>query len=267
MSENVDDIVQEDAARDAKLASTVAAALKISIEVAEKFIVDADRLYKTKMTQRFTDLRFQNRLKRTNPFLVQVRGLRTVRQWAEVQVTSALYASEEEAVGHVLEMVAKACHPGAREPLITDDFDFEVETPGRLRGFQVKMSWDCMPMSSRKNLSNTIGRLVDHYAAKGIEFQGMFAPCYGAISTRRPPGQKYITLRSREFWAEVGNGDEDYDSKVGDVCRLLCSEFRADLNTRLIPTLIERLTQEGTRVFGDADGNIDFRKLFRAINR
>jgi len=181
-------------------------------------------------------------------------------------VASALYASEEEAVGHVLEMVAKACHPGAREPLITDDFDFEVATPGKLRGFQVKMSWDCMPMSSRKNLSNTISHLVAHYAGKGVVFEGMFAPCYGANSTRRPRGQKYITMRSREFWTEVGNGDEGYDVKVGEVCRLLCSEFRADLNDRLVPTLIDRLAQEGTKVFGDGEGNIDFRKLFRAIN-
>ncbi|MDO9499661.1 PmeII family type II restriction endonuclease [Falsiroseomonas sp.] len=259
--------VQEHAERDKTLAEDVSQILGIAFEKARILVTKADLLYKAKMTQRFTDLRFRERLKRTNPFLMQVRGLKTVRQWAETQVASALYASEEEAVGHVLEMVAKICHPQAREPTITDDFDFEVAVEGAIRGYQVKMSWDCMPMSSRKNLSNTIDRLTAHYSTEDIDFKGYFAPCYGSISTRRPPGQKYITIRSRDFWAEVGSGDADFDAKVGEVCRLLFSEFRSDLNGRLIPELVARLAVEGVREFGDSEGDIDYRLLFRAINR
>ena len=71
MSEVVETEIKESAERDARLAKTVADMLSIPLETSNKFIVDADRLYKTKMTMRFTDLRFQNRLKRTNPFLVQ----------------------------------------------------------------------------------------------------------------------------------------------------------------------------------------------------
>ena len=261
------DATDTNAARDLDIAGQVAALLKMKPEDAATLVLKADALYKAKMTRRFTDLKFKERLKRTNPFLAQVRGITTVRDWAATQVASALYASEEEAVGHVLEMIAKTRHPGSREPLITDDFDFEVSSQKSLRGFQVKMSWDCMPMSSRKNLSNTINRMMEHYRQQGIEFEGIFAPCYGSASTRRPPGQLYTTMRSKDFWSEVGSGDEDFDVKVGKVCRLLCSEFRADLNKKLIPDLVNRLTDEGIRVFGRPDGTIDYNRLFRAINR
>jgi hypothetical protein len=245
----------------------IAAMLRITADKARKLIADVGRLYTDRMMQRFTDLRFNERLKRTNPFLLQVRGVKTVRQWAENQVTSALFASEEEAIGHVLETIAKACYPGGREPSLTEDFDLEVSEPGKVTAFQIKMSWDCMPMSSRKNLSNTILRCREHYREQGIEFKGVFAPCYGRAETTKPPGQEYISKRSREFWAEVGAGDPDYDFKVGQVCRLLCSEFRAELNATAIPNLINRLATEGARVFGDQNANIDYERLFRVINR
>lgn len=225
------------------------------------------KLYIDRMEKRFTDLKLRERLKRTNPFLLQVRGVRTVREWAENQVGSALFASEEEAIGHVLEMIAKTCHPSAQPPTLPDDFDFQVTSPEKVRAFQIKMSWDCMPMSSRKNLSNTIVRCRAHYEAQGIEFEGIFAPCYGKAQTTSPPGQAYISMRSRDFWQEVGNGDPDYDARVGDVCRMLCSEFRAQLYSDTIPLLIDALTKEGIKVFGNANGEIDYTRLFREINR
>ncbi len=251
---------------EAHLPPEVSAKLGVSIQVAGLIVRDVRRLYMDRMTRRFTDLKFKERLKRTNPFLMQVRGVVTVRQWAENQVNSALFASEEEAIGHVLETIAKACHPGGREPTIPDDFDLEVPSQGTITGYQIKMSWDCMPMSSRKNLSNTIRKLKEHYAPQGIDFVGVFAPCYGRAITKKPPGQDYISMRSRDFWSEVGSGDGGYDVKVGEVCRLLCSEFRAELARSAIPTLIDRLVTEGTKVFGDGEGNIDYGKLFRQVN-
>ncbi|NFV79854.1 PmeII family type II restriction endonuclease [Magnetospirillum aberrantis] len=248
------------------LAGQVAELLGISPEDADKLIERVGHLYMDRMKDRFTDLRFNNRLKRTNPFLLQVRGARTVRQWAENQVMSALFASEEEAIGHVLETIAKVCHPTAREPLITDDLDFEVEDGDRVTGYQIKMSWDCMPMSSRKNLSNTVRNLREHYQKQGKEFVGVFAPCYGRSATNKTNSQEYVSMRSREFWTDVGNGDQEYDIKVGEVCRLLCSEFRSELSEEVVPELIDRLTAEGVAVFGTPEGDIDFRKLFRKIN-
>jgi len=108
------------------------------------------------MRQRFSELKVSERLKRTNPFLLRIMGAKTVRDWAEFQVQSALYASEEEATGHLLETIAMKCFPEATVPRYPDDFDFEVQiSPSEIDAYQVKMSWDCMPMSSRKNLSNT----------------------------------------------------------------------------------------------------------------
>jgi len=253
--------------RDQTLASEVASKLALTFATAEKLVLDVERLYMGRMTTRFTNLRFRERLKRTNPFLLQVRGVITVHQWATNQVMSSLFASEEEAIGHVLEMIAKICHPTAAEPVIADDWDFEIVTPEKVVGYQIKMSWDCMPMSSRRNLSNTTRRMRDHYSKTNQQFDGIFAPCYGRATTTKLPGQDYISLRSRDFWAEVGSGDEDYDFKVGEVCKLLCSEFRAELTETLIPDLVERLSREGEAVFGDGEGGIDFRRLFREINR
>lgn len=250
-----------------QLAGRVARILNIKPEIATGLIDRVGHLYMARMTKRFTDLRFSERLKRTNPFLLQVRGVRTVQQWAENQVTSALFASEEEAIGHVLEMIAKACHPLAQDPLIPDDFDFEVVDGTRVTGYQIKMSWDCMPMSSRKNLSNTIRRLETHYGSQGAEFIGVFAPCYGKPTTTRPPGQAYVSLRSRDFWQEVGGGDPDFDIRVGEVCRILCAEFREELKETTVPQLVKRLTIEGCAAFGTSTGEIDHRRLFRLINR
>src|SRR5690242_18040802 len=79
-------------------------------------VAEAGRLYTDRMRQRFSELRVAERLKRTNPFLLRIRGAKTVRDWARFQVEGALYASEEEAVGHLLEAVAKECCPHARMP-------------------------------------------------------------------------------------------------------------------------------------------------------
>lgn len=261
------DIEAAEQVAQATLAEQVAELLRIDTDRTAALIKAVGELYIDRMEKRFTDLKLRERLKRTNPFLLQVRGVRTVREWAENQVGSALFASEEEAIGHVLEMIAKTCHPGAQPPELPDDFDFQETSPEKVRAFQIKMSWDCMPMSSRKNLSNTIVRCRAHYEAQGIEFEGIFAPCYGKAQTTSPPGQAYISMRSRDFWQEVGNGDADYDVRVGDVCRLLCSEFRAQLYTDTIPLLIDELTTEGTKVFGNANGEIDYTRLFREINR
>ena len=249
-----------------QLASRVSVLLGLREAEAELLIERVGHLYMDRMTSRFTDLRFRERLKRTNPFLLKVRGVTTVRQWAENEVMSSLFASEEEAVGHVLEAIAKACHPNAREPLVVDDFDFEVEEEDRVTSYQVKMSWDCMPMSTRRNLSNTIRRMRAHYEAQGKQYEGIFAPCYGRTRTSRPPGQEYTTLRSRDFWTQVGSGDEDFDTKVGTVCGLLCSEFRHEFSQSVVPDLIDRLTDEGAAAFGTPERDIDYERLFRRIN-
>jgi hypothetical protein len=136
-----------------------------------------------------------------------------------------------------------------------------------VHAYQVKMSWDCMPMSSRKNLSNTIRQLSAQYRSAGLDFVGYFAPCYGRALTSRPPGQEYISLASREFWERVGNGERDYDVKVGEVCALLCSEFRSEVLHTLVPTLVANLAQAAQSEIGDDNGAIDYRKLFRRINR
>lgn len=251
-----------------ELPSHVKVILSISDAQAEFLVSEAQRLYVDRMKQRFTELRVADRLKRTNPFLLQIRGAKTVRDWAKFQVESALYASEEEAVGHLLEAIAKICFPGATEPTYPDDFDFEVPISSReVHGYQVKMSWDCMPMSSRKNLSNTIQRVSAQMESQGREFIGFFASCYGKATTTRPPGQAYISLASREFWERVGSSTPNYDVKVGEVCALLCAEFRSEVLQSLVPTLLERLTAAASDEIGNPDGNINYAKLFRRINR
>ncbi|HEY6552095.1 MAG TPA: PmeII family type II restriction endonuclease [Vicinamibacteria bacterium] len=212
-------------------------------------------------------MKVRDRIKRTNPFLLRIRGITTVREWAERQIQGALFASEEEAVGHLLEAIAINCHPGGTVPRYPEDFDYEVEADGAVEGYQVKLSWDCMPMSSRKNLSRTIGRLEEQYRGEGKEFVGYFAPCYGKAKTTRPPGQRYVSLRSREFWSRVGGGDDDFDLKVGEVVALTCGEFRGRLERELIPRLVADLASAASPLIGDADGNLDMRKLFRAVNR
>jgi type II restriction endonuclease EcoO109I-like protein len=245
----------------------VARALSIDIKKAASLIGFADKLYVERMSERFSDLRVSERLKRTNPFLLRIRGITAVAQWAEVQVQSALYASEEEAVGHLLEQLALTCHPRARSPRFAADFDFEEVKGKVVRGFQVKMSWDCMPMSSRKNLSNTIRKVRADYAAEGIEFTGYFAPCYGRAKTSKMPGQEYVSLASREFWTEVGSGDANFDIKIGEVCARLCAHGRKKLIETLVPDLVIKLTKATLPILGDREGNLDYARLFRAINR
>src|SRR5215831_18249769 len=80
--------------------------LSISDAQAEFLVQESQRLYVNRMKHRFTQLKVAERLKRTNPFLLQIRGAKTVRDWARLQIESALYASEEEAVGHLLEAIA-----------------------------------------------------------------------------------------------------------------------------------------------------------------
>jgi hypothetical protein len=251
-----------------ELAAEVRDILGISQERAEFLVSESERLYVNRMRQRFSELRVSDRLKRTNPFLLRIRGAKTVQDWATLQVQGALYASEEEAVGHLLEAIAKICFPGAVEPTHPDDFDFETPGPGNeVHGYQVKMSWDCMPMSSRKNLSNTIRRVREEHAKFGKLFVGIFAPCYGKATTSKPPGQEYISLASREFWEHVGGGTADYDVRVGEVCALLCSEFRAEVLETLVPALLTKLTTVAQPQIGDANGTLDYTRLFRRVNR
>ncbi|MGA5564224.1 PmeII family type II restriction endonuclease [Streptomyces platensis] len=251
-----------------ELAKEVADILSIDLERAAFIVAESERLYVNRMRERFSNLKVSERLKRTNPFLLRIRGAKSVRDWATLQVQSALYASEEEAVGHLLEAIIKACFPGATEPALPDDFDFEsIESHREIHGYQVKMSWDCMPMSSRKNLSNTITRVREQYEAQGKEFVGYFAPCYGRAKTTKPPGQEYITLASKEFWQRVGNGEVDYDVRVGEVCALLCSEFRTEVLETLVPDLLHRLTLAAQPEIGDPEYLIDYAKLFRRVNR
>ncbi|THA33853.1 hypothetical protein E6R18_09500 [Streptomyces sp. A1277] len=251
-----------------ELAEQVSTILRVDRERAEFIVAESERLYVNRMRERFSKLKVSERLKRTNPFLLRIRGAETVLDWATLQVQSALYASEEEAVGHLLESIIKTCFPGATEPALPDDFDFEsIESSDVIHGYQVKMSWDCMPMSSRKNLSNTIVRVKEQYRSQGKSFVGYFAPCYGRAKTTKPPGQEYITLASKEFWRQVGDGEPDYDVRVGEVCALLCSEFRSEVLDTLVPNLLERLTHAAQPEIGDREGQIDYAKLFRRVNK
>lgn len=223
---------------------------------------EARRLYEERLTKRFTEIKLRDRIKRTNPFLLQIRDITTVTEWAERQVGSALLASEEEAVGHLLEAIAKACHPDASQPRYPDDFDYEVCLDDELvEGYQVKLSWDCMPMSSRKNLSNTIKALQEQYAEESKEFVGYFAPCYGKATTTSPPGQAYVSLSSREFWTKVGKGDQNFDQKVGEAVSLICGEFRKRLQKELVPKLVTSLTRDAEPMIGGKDGHLDMAKL------
>ena len=242
--------------------------LGVTPEQAQRIILESERLYIGRMRDRFSRLRVSERIKRTNPFLLRIRGAKTVRDWATLQVESALYASEEEAVGHLLESIARICFPGATEPTHPDDFDLEVRTrDGDVNGYQIKMSWDCMPMSSRKNLSNTIRKVRQEYDKVGTTFVGYFAPCYGRARTSQAPGQEYVSLASREFWTLVGSGDVNFDVKVGEVCALLCATFRLEILDSLVPNLLNALTQAAISEIGDSAGNINYDRLFRRINR
>jgi hypothetical protein len=231
-------------------------------------VTEARRLYEERLTTRFSEIKVRDRIKRTNPFLLHIRGVATTREWAERQVQGALFASEEEAVGHLLEAIAIACHPNAATPRFPDDLDYEVDlSDNQVEGYQVKLSWDCMPMSSRKNLSVTVEKLAAQYGAEGKEFVGYFAPCYGKAKTTSPPGQAYVSLSSRTFWAKVGNGDIEFDLKVGKAVALICGEFRRRLEQDLIPTLTDSLVEAAHPIIGAPNGALDMEKLFRAVNR
>ena len=73
-------------------------------------------------------------------------------------------------------------------------------------------------------------------------------------------------MRVGRFGLRVGGGDTEHDAKVGDVCGLLCSEFRTQVKEELIPALIEDLTKAATPLIGNANGQVDYKKLFRLIN-
>ncbi|HYC06215.1 MAG TPA: PmeII family type II restriction endonuclease [Azospirillaceae bacterium] len=241
----------------------------LDIEVARSrvFVEHAYTAYIRRMQNRFTKLKFSERLKRTNPFLLSVRGIKTVNDWAKMQIRSTLIASEEEAMGHLFEAIAKFCCPGAREPLLTDDFDFEVEVGDTIKAFQVKGSWDCMPMSSRKNLSATILRNRAYYKSKGKKFVGIFAPAYGKATTTSPEGQEYISMSSKEFWTFVGGGKKDFDLTVVQLCTVLCTDFRRALEEELIPQIVEKLAEKAKAEFGTPDGSIDYGRLMALVNK
>lgn len=243
--------------------------LSITNAQADLIIQGARTLYIEKMTERFSNVKCTERLKRTNPFLLRMRGINTVKNWAEMQVQSALFASEEEAAGHLLELVAQICHPNSKDPDNSEDMDYEVhsEDKKKIEAYQVKMSWDCMPMSSRKNLSKTVRENKEMYAKSGIEYVGYFAPCYGKATTTTPKGQDYVSHGSKEFWVKVGGGKKDFDVNVGEVLAILCSEFRKNDVKDLIATLTSKLEECGKERFGLKDGSIDFNKLFRSINK
>jgi hypothetical protein len=76
-----------------------------------------------------------------------------------------------------------------------------------------------------------------------------------------------VTLASRHFWSEVGNGDDDFDVKVGEVCALLCADARAALTKDVVPELVSRLADAATSEIGRPDGKIDYQRLFRRINK
>jgi hypothetical protein len=254
--------------RDPAVILKVSSLLRIDETRARRLVAESQRLYVDRMRDRFSDIRVSERLKRTNPFLLRIRGAKTVADWATYQVQAALFASEEEAVGHLLEAIAKTCFPGATAPTFPDDFDFEVPSAnGEIHGYQVKMSWDCMPMSSRKNLSNTIRKVRAEYAKSGVRFCGFFASCYGRAKTSKPPGQEYISLASREFWTRVGAGQKDFDVRVGEVCALLCAESRREVQETLVPALVANLAQAAMPLIGDENGDLDYGLLFRCVNK
>jgi len=191
----------------------------------------------------------------------------TVEGWATNQIQSTLFASEEEAVGHLLEEIAMICHPGAQPPRFPMHFDYQIEQEKHVDYYQIKMSWDAMNYSSRSKLSDRIEQLEEIYSAEGKEFRAFFAPCYGKPTESSPQGQKYTTLRSRDLWTKVGNGDQDFDFKVGEVCYLLCAEARITVEKALIPGMMKVLIESAEPEIGDGKGSIDYNKLFRRVNR
>jgi hypothetical protein len=145
----------------------------------------------------------RDRIKRTNPLLLRIRGIRTVEEWAERRIQGALFASEEEAVGHLLEAMATNCHRGASPPKYPDDFDYEIASVGTVEGYQVKLSWDCMPMSSRKNLSDDRGARIPVRAGREC-VHWLFRTVLRQGENDAAAGQKHISLSSRELWTGVG---------------------------------------------------------------
>lgn len=241
--------------------------LSINVAKAALLVASAKQAYIEIMSTRFSETKLSERLRRTNPFLLRIRGVETVEGWATNQIQSTLFASEEEAVGHLLEEIAMICHPNATKPRFPEHFDYQVEEGKKVDYYQVKMSWDAMNFSGRSKLSDRIGELAKIYKDEGKEFQAFFAPCYGKPTESRPPGQKYITLRSRDLWMRVGDGDVDFDFKVGEVCSLLCAEARVTVEKTLIPVMMKVLIESAEPEIGDGAGMIDYRKLFRRINK
>jgi len=62
-----------------ELRAEVGRLLGIDEGASRRLIDEAERLYKDRMTTRFSDLKTAERIKRTNPFLLRIRGAKTVR--------------------------------------------------------------------------------------------------------------------------------------------------------------------------------------------
>src|SRR5262249_10246602 len=153
--------------------------LSIDKGKAQLLVDTAKQTYIEIMSTRFSETKLSERLRRTNPFLLRIRGVETVEGWARNQIQSTLFASEEEAVGHLLEEIALISHPNAKRPRYPEHFDYAVEKGDEVEYYQVKMSWDAMNYSSRGKLSDRISQLEEIYAAKGKRLRAYFAPCYG----------------------------------------------------------------------------------------
>lgn len=242
----------------------IAELLTISDIKANLIAIEAN-IYSQKLTTRFLNINFRNRLRRTNPFLLQACGITTIKEWADFQVDSTLRASSEEALGHFLEAIVKILHPRSVEPEFPDDLDMEIIDGNDREGCQIKMSFDCLSNSMRKNLSHTITKLTEYYRKIGIAFTGLFCPLYGATKTTKQPAQSYTILRSRDFWDEIG-AQTCFDESIGQLCKLLCIEATKQLHTQLIPSLKDNLQKEGSKFFGNSDGTINYHKLFRLVN-
>ena len=89
-----------------------------------------------------------------------------------------------------------------------------------------------MPMSSRKNLSNTIRSLKQIYADQGMTFARVFRPLLrqGDHDNAQGPGLRFHG-KSRVS-TRVGAGDPGFDVKVGEVCALLSAQSSGPKSSR-----------------------------------
>jgi len=243
----------------------VAEILGISLEQAQRIWNLASEKYNACMKKRFSEVGVRRRINNTNPFMTAVRDTKTVEKWAYLQVLSTFFASEEEAIGHLLEALAKECHIGARPPKYPDGLDYEVEKDNSVTGYQVKSGKD-LNSSTKNNLSVTSNSVKEKYQAEGKTFNCIAASCYGRKSTTSPPSHDFTYLSSREFWSQIGNNNPSFDYKIGQVLNLICAEFHREIKDVLAPELCTRLTQEALPLIGNPDGTLNLEKLFRQVN-